>query len=148
MVLGEIKDFIGKKRAYNLDLLANRDFVFTLPENANIESVIITRMRLSLINCEKRRITIEAETKYNSKAIYDAVDSLKLPPYYITQIDITVTFTSPIAGARTKKRTFRISYPDSCNLRHEGRDNILRQMLIISGIELIEIVNEKEAVLV
>lgn len=143
-----VDDFFGGKGAYNLGLLDNRDFVFTLPENANIEAIVISRLRLSLLGYEKRRITIEAETRKNPKAIYDALDSLKLPPYYITQADITVTFAMPLPGTRTKIRKFRISYPDSCNLRHDGRDGLLRKMLAISGIELIDVKDSEAAVLV
>lgn len=145
--LQEIENFSGKKRAYNLDLLADRDFTFIVPKYSNIESVVITRLRLTLMNREKRRITIEADTKRNPKAIYDTLSALKLPASYITQADITVTFKTSLPGTRIKNRKFTISYPDLCNLRHEGRDGIIRTMLAISGIELIDIPNIEETAL-
>jgi hypothetical protein len=38
-------------------------------------------------------------------------------------------------GRRRPTRTFYLSYPNGCNLDHEGRDAILREILISSGIE-------------
>lgn len=144
--LQDVKDFIGGKGAYNLGVLANRDFSFKLPDYSDILSVEITRLRVTFMNREKRSIIIIAETKSNPKAIYDTRDSLRLPPHYITQAEITATFATPLPGTRTKKRKFTISYPDSCNLRHEGRDGILRTMLALSGIELNDVVEIEEAV--
>lgn len=98
----------------------------------------IRRLRLSLMSGEKRRVTVEAETKNNPKAVYDVMDRLKLPPFHVTQAEIAATFATPIPGTRTKGRIFRISYPDLCNLRHDGRDGTLRKMLTASGIDLTE----------
>ena len=35
-----------------------------------------------------------------------------------------------------RSRHFKISYPNWCALRHDGRDGIIRKMLGDSGIEL------------
>lgn len=143
--LDDLDDFAGGEGAYNLDSLADRDFVFTPPEGSGIESVVVRRLRLTLMSGGKRRVTVEAETKNNPKAVYDVMDRLKLPPFHVTQAEIAATFTAPIPGTRTKGRTFTIGYPDSCNLRHEGRDGVLRKMLAASGIELMEPEPDKEA---
>lgn len=138
LTLDDLHDFAGSEEVYNLDPLGERDFVFISPENGSIESVVIRRLRLSLLSGTKRRVTIEADTKNNPKAVYDVMDRLRLPPFHVTQAEITATFTTPAPGTRTKTRTFTISYPDLCNLRHEGWDGMLRQMLAASGIDLVE----------
>ncbi|MGB5830680.1 MAG: hypothetical protein WBG92_01640 [Thiohalocapsa sp.] len=86
----------------------------------------------------KRKVTVEAEPKHNPKAVHDLIDKLDPPPFHITQAQIRVTFFAPLPGTRSKTRTFRISYPSWCNLRHGERDEIIRNMLSASGIELME----------
>jgi hypothetical protein len=41
----------------------------------------------------------------------------------------------PQVGSQSRSRSFRISYPNWCALRYEGRDLIIRKMLADSGIE-------------
>ncbi|TAN53926.1 MAG: hypothetical protein EPN21_00080 [Methylococcaceae bacterium] len=77
---------------------------------------------------------MEADTAQNPKAVYDLMDELKLPAFHITQAEIKVTF-APVPGSSSRSRTFKISYPNWCALRHEGRDLIVRQMLTDSGID-------------
>ena len=138
LALDDLDDFANGEGAYNLDPLAERDFVFVPPEGSGIESVVIRRLRLSLASGGKRRVTIEADTKNNFKAVYDVMERLQLPPFHVGQAEVSATFATPIPGTRTKTRTFVISYPDLCNLRHEGRDGVLRRMLAASGIDLVE----------
>ena len=66
------------------------------------------------------------------------MDKLKVPPFHVIHAEITVTFLAPVPGTRSRTRTFRISYPNWCNLHHEGRDCVIRTMLAASGIELTE----------
>jgi hypothetical protein len=83
----------------------------------------------------KRVVTLEADLKNNTKAVYDLMDKLKPPPFNVTQAEIIVTFLTPLHGTRTRNRKFKISYPNWCNLRHHGRDQIIREMLTSAGIE-------------
>lgn len=136
--LGDLDEFTKVNQVYKLDRLGNRDFEFKKPENSGIQSAVIKRLRLSLIGGGKRKVAVEADSKNNPKAVYDLIDKLNPPPFHVTQAEIKVTFFAPIPGTRSKARTFRISYPDWCNLRHVGRDEIIRKMLTASGIELLE----------
>jgi hypothetical protein len=120
-----------------LDPLADRDFTFQFPVGCGIEDVVVKRLRLTLKSGRKRRITIEADPTGNPKAVNDLLDKLNLPPYYVTQADIKVTF-APTPGMRSRARTFTISYPNWCGLKHDGRDLIIRKMLADSGIEPID----------
>ena len=122
------------KRVYDLTPVKDPDFAFTLPPDAGIASAVITRMRLSLLHGGKRRITLEADTKGNPKAVYELRDTLRLPPHFITQLSVKVTF-EPVGDQRSKTRTFNITYPNSCALNNDGMDLKIRQMLADSGIE-------------
>jgi hypothetical protein len=122
------------KRVYDLAILQDADFSFTVAQDTGIASVVVTRMRLTLKHGAKRRITLEADTKDNSKAVYELRDKLKPPAHFITQLGVKVTF-SPVGDRRAKTRTFNITYPNSCALNYDGNDAVIRKMLADSGIE-------------
>jgi hypothetical protein len=133
--LDELDEFAGDDLIYNLNALADRDFVFKRLEDFDIESVNIRLLRLFLLGAGKWRVTLEADPKHNPKAVYDLLDKLNPPSFNVTQAEIVVTFRTPLPGTRTRDRKFKISYPNWCNLRHHGRDETIRKMLISSGIE-------------
>ena len=135
--LDDLDEFAGDGRVYALDALANRDFVFQYPPESGIESVAMRCLRLSLITGGKRRITVEADPTLEPKAVYGLMDTLNLPPFHVTQAEIKVTF-APTPGTHGRTRKFKISYPNWCALRHEGRDQIIRRMLADSSIEPME----------
>lgn len=132
--LGTLADGSIDKRVYDLEPLKDQDFVFSVPPDAGIESAVITRMRLSLLHGGNRRITLEADTKGNPKAVYELRDELQPPSHYITQLSVKVTF-EPVGDQRPRTRTFNITYPNSCALNNDGMDLMIRQMLADSGIE-------------
>ena len=80
------------------------------------------------------RILLEADTKHNRYAVYDLLKKLNPPEYCINHIAIKVIF-EPVQGKQAKTKTFTITYPNSCNLNHDGKDNTIRKMLKASGIE-------------
>ena len=131
----DLDELATDDRVYALDGLAGRHFVFKYPNDSGIESVAVRSLRLSLKSGKKRRVTVEAETKQDPKAVYDLMDKLNLPPYHVTQAQIAVTFACT-PRTRARVRNFKISYPNWCALRHDGRDGIIRKMLGDSGIEL------------
>ena len=142
--LGELDEFTKDNQVYKLDRLGSREFEFTRPENSGIQSAAIKRLRLSLLGGGNRKVTVEADPKHNPKAVYDLIDKLNPPPFHVTQAEIKVTFYAPLPGTRSRTRTFRISYPSWCNLRHVGRDEIIRDMLTASDIELVEAAPSEE----
>lgn len=132
--LDTLADGTIDKRVYNLDPLADPSFEFQFPAGSGISEAIVTKIRLTLKHGSRRRIVLEADTKQNSMAVYDLLKELDPPPYYITQVSIKAVFeTEP--GKRAGSKTFNVTYPNTCNLNHEGRDDIIRQMLTASGIE-------------
>jgi len=122
------------KRVYDLASLNDKQFEFKLEPVAGISSVVVTRLRLTLKHGAKRRVTLEADTKHNHKAVYDLLSELELPAYHITQVGVKVTFEA-LAGKRANTRSFNITYPNSCALNYDGNDLKIRKMLADSGIE-------------
>jgi hypothetical protein len=134
LMIGPLNEAAQDNRVYALDALSNPDFVFHYPPDSGIESVVVHKLRLSLKSGSNRRVTLEADARQDSKAVYTLMDKLALPPFHVTQVEIRVTFT-PTPRTRGRTRNFKISSPDWCALRHDGRDAIIRTMLGASGIE-------------
>lgn len=132
--LDSLADGSIDKRVYDLAPAKNADFTFNIASDLGITDAVITRMRLTLKSSKKERITLEANTAKKPKAVYELRDELSLPPHFITQLAVKVTFEAE-AGKRAKTRTFNITYPNSCALNHDGLDLKIRKMLAASGIE-------------
>lgn len=122
------------KRVYNLDPLGDAEFTFQVEPESTIEQILVTQLRLTLKHGAKKRITLEAETKPNTQAVYDLLKLLNPPAYFISQTRIKVIFEAK-SGQRAKTRTFNITYPNSCALGYDGDDLKIRKMLEKSGIE-------------
>lgn len=142
----DLNEFAGDERVYALDGLASRNFAFRYPADSGIESVAVRLLRLSLMSGKKRRVTVQADPANGVTAVYELLEKLNVPPYHVTQAEIKVTF-APTPGARGRTRSFRISYPNWCALRHDGRDLVIRKMLADSGIELMQPKPDKEPAL-
>lgn len=132
--LETLPDGTVDKRVYDLDPLADAEFQFQIEPESGIERIEVTQLRLSLKYSAKQRITLEAETKHDPSAVYDLLELLKPPPYYITLARIKVTF-EPKLGKRARTRTFNITYPNSLSLGHDGNDLKIRKILAKSGLE-------------
>jgi hypothetical protein len=121
-------------RVYELDTLSEPDFDFQISPESGIDSVVVTRLRLSFKHQTKKRLTLEADTKNNPLAVYDLLEELDLPAYYISQIGLKVIFAAN-GSKRQQTKRFNITYPNSCALNHDGNDLKIREMLTASGID-------------
>lgn len=138
-ILGlELGEFVENDRVYDLAPLQTSNPPFQYSPGSGIQSVAIKKFRLA-INGTKERITLEANPEHNPNAVYELRDklcqSIPLSQMTITQVGILVTFTPDPATGRTSTRSFDITWPNSCSLKHDGKDAIIRKMLIASGIE-------------
>ena len=128
------------EKVYHLNPLKQRDFQFVYNQTDGIEDARVRKLRLTSMVGRKERIILEADPTYYPEAVYDLLDKLqnplmRLPSYNITQVGLKVFF-SPAAGSlKGKTRSFDITYPNSCNLKQDGRDLIIRKMLVASGLE-------------
>jgi len=136
------------ERIFDLNRLKQRGFEFTYGTDSGIVDVRIKKLRCQTIGM-KERLTLEPDPGAGRVGIYDQLDrvfqtdrgattsqsdKLPLSLVNITQAGLTVEFRRT-AGRGRPTRSFGLSYPNACSLNHDGRDGIIRQMLIASGIE-------------
>jgi hypothetical protein len=121
---------------YELNVLKRRDFVFPTDPKDRIVGVKVKELRLSMLGSPHRRITFEVGPKEPKDEIYDLIDralnkeSLPLSVFNVTSAVIQMQFdNSGGEGRSTKTVSFRISFPDSCNLRDEPEHLIAKGYL-------------------
>ena len=138
-ILGlELGEFVEDNRIYDLAPLQNSNPPFQFSPDSGIQSVAIKKFRLA-IDGTTERITLEVNPKHNQNAIYELRDKVckNIPPSQmtITQVGIVVTYIADAKTGGKSTRTFDVSWPNSCSLKHDGNDATIRKMLIASGIE-------------
>lgn len=138
-ILGlELGEFVEDDRVYELDRLEHSNSAFQFSPDTGIQSVAVKKFRLA-INGSKERITLEANPERNLNAVYELRDkvckTIPLSQMTITQVGIVVTFAPDPATGKASVRSFDINWPNSCSLKHDGKDAIIRKMLIASDIE-------------
>lgn len=138
-ILGlELGEFVEDDRVYELAPLQDSNPPFKFSSDSGIQSVAIKKFRLA-INGTKERITLEVNPEHNHNAIYELRDKLcqTIPASQmtITQVGILVTFVPDPGTGKKNTRSFDVNWPNSCSLKHDGKDAIIRKMLIASGIE-------------
>jgi hypothetical protein len=89
---------------------------------------------------KNERITLEADPTYKPSAVYDLRkkiqnQSMSLARYNITQVGLKVIFSPTAGSAKEKNRSIDITFPNSVNLKQDGRDLIIRKMLAESCLE-------------
>lgn len=127
-ILGqELGEANQQARPYNLDGLKDPAFTFATDSVDRIENVRVKSLRMSIPGDSKQRITFETNPKGSNGEIHDllglALDRQQLPlaALSVTSAEIQVVFSTAGngTGRDTKKVTFRISTPDSCNLKDD-----------------------------
>ena len=131
---------------YELNILkTKREFSFSHADG--IKDVRLSGLRLSLIGDKKnRRITLEANTRKDPKVVYALMDQvfkapgqdggnqdnkdprLSLDVVNVTQAVINFVFVADTRGG-TKTITARVTYPNSCSLKYEPKEEIARKYL-------------------
>ena len=122
------------EKVYHLNPLKQQNFQFVSDPASGIEDVRVRKLRLSSMLGKKERIILEADPTYNPNAVYDLLNkiqnkSMRLSSYHITQVGLKVFFSPAAGSSKGKTRSFDITYPNSCNLKQDGRDLIIRKML-------------------
>jgi hypothetical protein len=145
----ELGDPAKDERVYELNKLKRRDFNFVYDSGSGIQDVRVKLLRLSFLGERGRRITIEADPSRQRDAIYDLLDQVtdggaetgaapgsKIPLALVnvTRAGIQALFAKEGKRGRPT-RTFFLSYPNACTLGQDGKDAVLRRMLVDSGIE-------------
>ncbi|MCP3679812.1 MAG: hypothetical protein GY782_05895, partial [Gammaproteobacteria bacterium] len=91
-----------------------------------------------------------SNASHQPHAIYDMLNDLNLTKelgnYHVSHVQITVLMQ--IAGAlRAKRFNIRLGWPNSCSLKYDEHDAILRKMLTLSGLEPALISENQEALI-
>lgn len=126
------------ERVYDLNPLRSRQFQFVYGPESGIADVAVKKLRLK-VHGKSERIILEADPSYNKQAVFDLLDKvtkgIPLSQMAITQVGIKVTFAHNPSSRKASTRSFDINWPNSCSLKHDGRDLIIRKLLADSGIE-------------
>lgn len=126
------------QRVYDLNPVRARQFQFVYAPESGIADVAVNKLRLTVYG-KKERILLEADPSYNKHAVFDLLDKvakgIPLTQVAVTQVGIKVTFAHNPTSRKPSTRAFEIGWPNSCSLKHDGRDGIIRKMLADSGIE-------------
>jgi hypothetical protein len=126
------------ERVYDLNPLRSRQFQFVYAPESGITDVAVKKLRITVYGT-KEHIVLDADPTYNKHAVFDLLDKvakgIPLTQMAVTQVGIKVTFAHNPTSRKPGTRTFDISSPNSCSLKYDGRDLIIRKMLADSGIE-------------
>jgi len=121
---------------YSLNALKDRNFSFPTDPSDRVKEVKVNALRLSLVGSPRKRITFETNPKDSNGAIYDLIESslhetrLPLAIVDVTSALIQMVFdTTSAHGRNTKSLSFRISYPDSCNLKDSPEELVAKKYL-------------------
>ena len=137
-ILGiELTKPVKVKKEYELDAFKQSMPNLIFAPQTGIESIRVNKLRITMSH-SKDKITLEANTHDDPQAVYKLFEKLKNSVsgdvMNITQVGLVAQFVLAENG-KPQTRKFSMSYPDSCSLKHTGKDAILRQMLIDSGIQ-------------
>ena len=126
------------ERVYELAPLLQKSFDFAPAVGSGIDSVVIKKLRLSSRVKKGERITLEADTSTDPKAIYALLDkigkSTPLHLYNVTQVELSASVV--MDDKPPKQVPIRITHPNTCSLKYDELDHRLRDMLADAGIEL------------
>lgn len=126
----------------NLNHLKDRNFSFKREPSSGIADVRIRRLKLRIQGGGNKRITLEANTSENNGVIYDLLDDLlisdkiSLDTIDITSVGFQVEFEELDSRGRNIILSFDVSTPNSCSLKHEPREEFIREHLQEWGIDV------------
>ena len=126
------------ERVFDLNPMRSPQFQFVYGPESGIADVAVKKLRLK-VHGKSERIVLEADPTYNKHAVFHLLDkvtkAIPLAQMAITQVGIKVTFAHNPTSRKPGIRSFDVNWPNSCSLKHDGRDLIIRKMLADSGIE-------------
>ena len=135
------------ERVYELGPLLQKNFDFAPAVGSGIENVVVKKLRLSSRVKKGERITLEADTSLDTKAIYGLLDkigkSTPLHLYNVTLVELSATVV--LDDKPPRNVAIRITHPNSCSLKYDELDHKLRDMLADAGIELKEPAEDAQA---
>ena len=121
---------------YDLNGLKRRDFSFSTDPADRVKGAKVTAMRLSLLGNPRKRITFESGPKDPKAGIYDFIETalheqrLPLSMVNVSAAVIQMIFENTNGGRRDERTlSFRITYPNSCNLKDSPEELLAKKYL-------------------
>jgi hypothetical protein len=121
-----------RTKHFDLELLKNKETRFPTNPADGIDAVCVRMLRLDVPGMGNRRITFEASSPSDTKAIYKLIDralakqSLSLDDVIVAKAKLQFKFAGK-DGKRGKSLTFEISTPDRCTLKDDPMDQIAKK---------------------
>lgn len=122
--------------AYELDGLKRRDFSFPTDPADRVQDVKVSALKASLVGDHKKRITFEVDPKGAKHSIHDLIETAlherRLPTSMIrvNSAVIRMVFEHTNGnGSASKPLSFRVSRPNSCNLKDSPEELIAKKYL-------------------
>lgn len=138
----ELGEERGNANPYELNRLKRPRIAFPTDPTDRIIEVRIKELRLSVIGNPRNRITFEASPNGPPGEIHDlmrtSLHETRLPMAMVNVISavLQVRFDNTEgSGRKIKTVTFRVSYPDSCNLKDRAEHLVVKKYLKLWKIE-------------
>lgn len=134
---------------YDLNMLKAGVPEFSFEARSGIKSVRVKRLGLAVLGGLHKKIMLEADSSENANAVYDLLaqviqlegapscqvcNRIPIALVNISHVSMQVEFEADGTRGRNSK-SFSLSYPNSCTLKHDERDLLLREMLVKWGFE-------------
>jgi len=121
-------------RHFDLEPLKNKEIRFLTDLADGVDAVCVRMLRLDVPGTGNRRITFEASSPGDGKAIYKLIDralakqDLSLEALIVAKAKLQFKFAGR-DGRKGKSLTFEISTPDRCTLKDDSMDQIAKKYI-------------------
>jgi hypothetical protein len=128
---------------YELNQVRNRDFQLDVGSSLTVTDIRIKKFRFGILGKSGETFTVEVDPDRDRCAAHDRMEKIAaaivgsaqgLALVNIIQVGFKAYFRPDGSRGRNTK-SFDIGHPHSCSLGHEGRDVILREILLKSALE-------------
>jgi hypothetical protein len=125
-----------KSVPYDLSKMKKANFPFPTDPADRVVDVRVKELKFSIIGDGKKKIVFDAGPKGSKEDVYEFIKEslheqrLPLSMVNVGSVVIQMTFENTNGAKRpTKKLTFRVSYPNSCNLKDSPEELIAKKYL-------------------
>lgn len=122
-----------KEIVFDLQGLMDRAFEFPIDPEDGLDNVTLRRLKLRIMGRDNRSITLEVGAKADGKAIWDLLDQIlagnKIPRELLVPVQASIRAQFRRKGGRAQSLSFNVSYPNSCTLKADPKDEILKHCL-------------------
>ncbi len=129
------------KTTYDLSQLTDRHFGFPTDAADHVKITRVREMQFSIKGQYGQTISLSVSPDGPKEEIYDLIDQIFKPPHMplsnlnLSSVGIQMQFDKYGPRRRSKKLSFKVSHPDSCNLKDSPEELIAKKYLRIWGIE-------------